>query len=194
MLIDCNRPIAAPDLVPEYSDGVKIPGNSDLSAEELSVRRSIFFDPYHAEIRKILDKFIGRKTIPILASIHSFAPFVSSNTEHRPWEISICWDRDNRLAVPFISSLQGDGFCVGENQPYGFNALSDFAIPEHGLKRGIPHILIEVRNDQIRDNSGVENWSQRLTKLFNIELANPENLQVNHFGCPIASSDQISNN
>ena len=61
LLIDCNRPIAAPDLVPEYSDGVKIPGNSDLSAEELSVRRSTFFDPYHAEISKMLDKFIGRK-------------------------------------------------------------------------------------------------------------------------------------
>ena len=187
LLIDCNRPILAPDLVPEFADGIEIPGNTDLSEKELSMRQSTFYDPYHLEIEKILDKFSAYKTIPILVSMHSFAPFLSSDRECRPWEISICWDCDNRLATPFISSLKSEGFCVGENQPYGFDELSDFTIPEHGLKRGIPHILIEVRNDQIRDEAGIENWSQRLTNLFRFELAHPENLQVKHFGSSITS-------
>ncbi len=158
------------------------------------MRQSIFYDPYHAEIMKILDKFSARKTIPMLASIHSFAPSLSSDTEHRPWEISICWDCDNRLALPFIASLKSEGFCVGENQPYGFDELSDFSIPEHGLKRGIPHILIEVRNDQIGDNTGIVNWSQRLTTLFNRELARQESLKIKHFGIPNNPSGYTFNN
>jgi len=104
-----------------------------------------------------------------------------SDDEARPWVISICWDRDGRIALPMLAALRAEGFCVGENQPYGFNPLSDYAIPEYGLKRGLPHILIELRNDQLRDEAGVTAWSDRLARNLTAALADPANQRFHHF-------------
>ena len=73
-------------------------------------------------------------------------------------------------ALPMLAALRAEGLCVGENQPYGFDPLSDFAIPEYGLKRGLPHVLVEMRNDQIRTAADVETWSARLAGLLTAAL------------------------
>ena len=170
LLIDCNRPAAAPDLVPPVADGRPVPGNQDLSPGDIAARREAFFEPYHEEIRYFLDKLETTGQVPILAAIHSFTPAMTSDDEARPWQISICWDRDGRVALPALAALREEGLCVGENQPYGFDELSDFAIPEYGLKRGLPHILVEIRNDQIRSDADVATWAARLALHFTAAL------------------------
>ena len=181
LLIDCNRPEAAPDLVPSLADGRPIPGNQRLNAEDVAARRIAFFEPYHKEIRYFLDKFETGGVVPLLASIHSFTPMMTSNDEMRPWVVSICWNRDGRVALPMLAALRTEGFCVGENQPYGFDSLSDYAIPEYGLKRGLPHILIELRNDQVHDEVGVAAWSDRLAQHLTAALADPANHRLEQF-------------
>lgn len=181
LLIDCNRPKAAPDLVPSVADGRPIPGNQGLNAEDLAGRLITFFEPYHQEIRYFLEKFETCGVVPLLAAIHSFTPTMNSNDEVRPWVVSICWNRDGRVALPMLAKLRAEGFCVGENQPYGFDPLSDYAIPEYGLKRGLPHILIELRNDQVRDEAGVTAWSVRLAQHLAAALADPANQRSQHF-------------
>ncbi len=181
LLIDCNRPEAAPDLVPPVADGRPIPGNQNLSAEDIAARRAAFFEPYHQEIRYFLDKFETGGLVPLLAAIHSFTPAMTSDDEDRPWEISICWDRDGRVALPMLAALREEGHRVGENQPYGFDPLSDFAIPEYGLGRGLPHILVELRNDQVRDAAGVAAWSARLAHHLTVALADPAAQRIEFF-------------
>jgi predicted N-formylglutamate amidohydrolase len=51
LLIDCNRPALALDLVPPVADGRPVPANQDLSDADVAARRAAFFDPYHEEIR-----------------------------------------------------------------------------------------------------------------------------------------------
>jgi len=181
LLIDCNRPAAAPDLVPPVADGSPVPGNQDLSAEEIAARRDAFFEPYHEEIRYFLDKFAAAERVPILAAIHSFTPDKSTDDAPRPWQISVCWDRDGRVAQPVLAALREEGLTVGENQPYGFDELSDFAIPEYGLKRGLPHILVEIRNDQIRDDTDVATWAERLAQHLTAALGDPAAQRIEFF-------------
>ena len=181
LLIDCNRPEGALDLVPSIADGRPVPGNQRLNAEDVAARRAAFFEPYHQEIRNFLDKFETCGIVPLLASIHSFNPTMSSKDESRPWVVSICWNRDGRVALPMLSALRAEGLCVGENQPYGFDSLSDYAIPEYGLKRGLPHVLVELRNDQVNDEVGVAAWSDRLARHLISALADPANHCLKHF-------------
>jgi predicted N-formylglutamate amidohydrolase len=181
LLIDCNRPAGAPDLVPPLADGRPVPGNQDLSEDDIAARRAAFFEPYHAEIRGALDVFAGAGRVPILAAIHSFTPAMTSDDEARPWQVSICWDRDGRIALPVLAGLRDEGLCVGENQPYSFDALSDFAIPEYGLKRGLPHILVEIRNDQIRSDVDIETWSQRLAGYLATSLGDPSAQRIEFY-------------
>jgi predicted N-formylglutamate amidohydrolase len=48
------------------------------------------------------------------------------------------------------------------NEPYRIEDDSDYTIPVHGEARGLPHVLIEIRNDLIADAAGVTCWSALL--------------------------------
>ncbi len=75
--------------------------------------------------------------------------------------------RDTRLASPVLSGLRADGdLVVGENEPYAASDLTDYAIVEHGEKRGLPHVELEVRQDLISDEAGVSAWAARLARVL----------------------------
>lgn len=59
LLIDCNRPLASPTLIPEVSDHTVVPGNAGLSAAQRQQRIDAIHAPYHARIDAELDE-IGR--------------------------------------------------------------------------------------------------------------------------------------
>jgi len=48
------------------------------------------------------------------------------------------------------------------NKPYSVDDETDWFIPSHAEARGLMHCLIEVRNDQISDDLGVNLWSNLL--------------------------------
>src|SRR5277367_673459 len=72
LVIDCNRPPAAPTSIPRISEATMIPGNEGLARDALEARRAQIFDPYHRRIDEIIDARWrdGRPTV--LVSLHSF--------------------------------------------------------------------------------------------------------------------------
>ena len=40
--------------------------------------------------------------------------------------------------------------------------ISDYTVPVHGENNGIPHALLEVRNDQLQSDAGIEFWADLL--------------------------------
>jgi predicted N-formylglutamate amidohydrolase len=58
------------------------------------------------------------------------------------------------------------GLTVGDNEPYFVSDQTDYTIPVHGERRGIPHALIEIRQDLITDQSGQRVWALRLARLL----------------------------
>ena len=50
---------------------------------------------------------------------------------------------------------------VGDNEPYS-GSLEGDTLNTHATKRGLPHALIEVRQDLISTPEGIDEWVERL--------------------------------
>jgi predicted N-formylglutamate amidohydrolase len=50
LVIDCNRPLSAPDSIPLSSGGIAIPGNQQLTRLQADARARAIFQPYHERI------------------------------------------------------------------------------------------------------------------------------------------------
>jgi predicted N-formylglutamate amidohydrolase len=55
---------------------------------------------------------------------------------------------------------------VGENEPYAVSDETDFTVVEHGEKRGIPHVELEIRQDLLGDEQGCAAVCERLAPIF----------------------------
>ena len=146
---------------PTITGGIVVPGNQDLSPAEQAARTQALFVPYHQAIRTLLDsrRKAGRRSV--VMAIHSFTPNLG---EPRPWQIGITYGRDRRLAGAMIDHLRArwPGLQIGDNQPYAVTDSGDYAMPVYGEQRGNLHVLIEMRNDGLRDEAGQAEWADLL--------------------------------
>lgn len=163
LVVDCNRPLASPELIAEQSAGISVPGNQHLSAAARSQRIETLFHPYHRAIEQLLETR-ARRTL-ILLSIHSFTPEL--NGEQRPWHIGVSYKKDERFARLVYDALQqNQGIHVGYNQPYPIEDAFDYSIPEHGDKRGLHSAMIEIRQDGIQSDADADKWAERLAVAY----------------------------
>jgi predicted N-formylglutamate amidohydrolase len=51
---------------------------------------------------------------------------------------------------------------VGDNQPYDLDPAFDYSIPFHAMRRHLPYLQIEFRQDEIAGTQGQAAWAQRL--------------------------------
>ena len=165
LLIDLNRGPEDPTLVMKLSDGSIIPGNRDADADEVARRIAQFHAPYHAAIRRELDR-IGEGAVVI--SMHSFTP--SWKNVPRIWDVGVLYDRDTRLSAPLMARLTQDGFTVGDNEPYT-GALEGDTLYTHGTLRDLPHVLIEVRQDLIAGEAQAQAFASRLKPILDAALS-----------------------
>ncbi len=156
LLIDPNRGEDDPTLVMRLSDGAIVPGNAGVDAVERRRRIADFHRPYHAAIAAELDGMEAAGVVPAIVSLHSFTPVWKGVP--RPWEVAVLWDLDPRLSVDLIATLRAAGdLTVGDNQPMtGRSKATRFY--RHGTRRGLPHTLIEVRQDLIATDEGADAW------------------------------------
>lgn len=163
LVIDCNRPLTAPDSIPAQSGGISIPGNQQLTAEQAEARADAIFRPYHARIAGLL---AGRPRY-VLISMHTFTPELFG--VRRPFHTGVLYERDARLAASLLELLrQEPGLVVGDNEPYRASAATDYAIIEYGERRGVPYVELEVRQDLVADEAGQLLWAERFARLLRI--------------------------
>lgn len=165
LIIDCNRPLDAPDLIPDLSETTVIPGNRDLGEEARAYRVALAYDPFHSAIEGVVAErlAIGRETR--LVSIHSFTPVYKGVA--RPWEIGIIHDDDRRLAAPLIAKLRSHAtITVGVNEPYSPADRVYFTLERHARSRGLPCAMIEIRNDEIPAEAGQKKWAELLAGIL----------------------------
>jgi predicted N-formylglutamate amidohydrolase len=165
LVIDCNRQPGLDSSIPTVSELTPIPGNENLSPGGREARRREIFLPYHRSIEGLLEqrRTDGQRTV--LAAMHSFTPVFKGVA--RAVEIGILYNRHAGLAHIMLDLLRGEGdLNVGDNQPYAVGDLSDYTVPVHGEKRGLPHVEIEIRQDLIADPAGQAAWAARLARLL----------------------------
>lgn len=157
LVVDCNRHPTDPTLMAATSDGTAIPGNAGLSVAAREERLAAIYRPYHDAVAAWLAD--GTRA---LLSIHSCTPVM--NGRARPWHIGVCWEDDRRLAGPALDALAGRGdLLVGDNEPYALDPREDFTVPWHAMRRGLPHIQVEFRQDLVADATGAARWADILT-------------------------------
>lgn len=165
LVIDCNRPLDAPDLVPPVSETTAIPGNTGLSEKQRAARIDLAWRPFHDTIARLIDERLARGQETRLVSVHSFTPVYKGKS--RPWHIGIIHDDDRRLAAPLVSALQRlAGVTVGVNQPYSPTDRVYFTLERHARSRGLACAMIEIRNDEISGETGQRKWADLLTGIF----------------------------
>jgi predicted N-formylglutamate amidohydrolase len=166
LVIDCNRPLEAASSIPERSEDTVIPGNLGLSPAEREARRDALFWPFHAAVSAHLDAHVERRCV---IGVHSFTPRYRG--VDRPWEAGFLYAGAQRLAAPFLEGLRAQGFTVGDNEPYRIDPAEDYTVPVHGEARGLPALLIEIRQDLIATGADAEAWADRLAPLVREAVA-----------------------
>jgi predicted N-formylglutamate amidohydrolase len=164
LVIDCNRPLDAPDLIAAVSETTAIPGNALLTDEERRRRIAFVHAPYHAAIEAIVDARLDAATPTALVAVHSFNPVYRG--VKRPWDIGILFDRDRTLADPLIGALKAEGLRVGVNEPYSPADRVYYTLTRHAESRGLAAVMIEIRNDLIGDAESESRWGTRLARVL----------------------------
>ena len=166
LVIDCNRPPGAPSSSPLRSEDTDIPGNAGLTAAEVAFRQREYFEPFRA----LVAAKIAARRPAMLVGVHSFTPIFRGVA--RPWHAGVLYAQARTLGERLVAGLRVDpALVVGANEPYRIEAEEDFTVPVHGDAKGIPAVLLEVRQDLLADEAGAEAWADRLAPLLGAAVA-----------------------
>ncbi|MEC9462289.1 MAG: N-formylglutamate amidohydrolase [Pseudomonadota bacterium] len=169
LVIDCNRPLAAPSVIPEISETTEIPANIGITKAERAQRIETLFAPYAEAVARRLDRLQQEGRRPIVVGVHSFTPVYLG--KRRPWHAGILYGEATGFGRTLIRQLQKEAaLTIGDNEPYHIHRDEDYTVPVHADARGLPGALIEVRHDLIDTLSGVGAWGDRLTRCLEATL------------------------
>ncbi|MCZ8133120.1 MAG: N-formylglutamate amidohydrolase [Steroidobacteraceae bacterium] len=172
LVVDCNRRLDDPTCFAAVSDGQRVPGNEDLGDVERRARAAACHEPYHDAIERHLGRLRGGGIVPAVVAVHSFTPVYGAQA--RPWNVGILWDKDPRLPVPLLERLRREpGLVVGDNEPYSGRHPADYTIDRHAERPGLPHVCLEVRQDQLLTPAGIARWAEVLGRALADVLALP---------------------
>ncbi len=184
LIIDCNRPLDAPDLIVAQSGSLAVPGNR-IGEKERALRIATIHEPFHAALGRLIENRLAASQPTALVSIHSFTPVL--NGLSRPWNVGIIFGRDRRLADPLISGLKDDGtLVVGVNEPYSPADRIFYTHERHAEPHGLPCAMIEIRSDLIDDPASQRAMAVRLSRLLKDALAALADMREDTFRARLA--------
>jgi predicted N-formylglutamate amidohydrolase len=184
LLIDPNRGEDDPTLVMRISDGAIVPGNARIDAAEISRRIEAYWRPYRRACAGLIDQAQAANLIPALVGVHSFTPCMQGVS--RPWQVGVLWDRDDRLAAPLIKALRAENLgaeklVVGDNEPYDGALIGD-SMYEFSTQRGLPGVLIEIRQDLLATQEKCDAWAELLARILPPILLREDLMREEFFG------------
>lgn len=168
---DCNRPPESDGAMPVTSEIYDIPGNRRMAAEERQARIDEIYMPFASGLCDLLRRRREEGRSSVLVTVHSFTPVYFGR--YRTVEIGILHDSDSRLADRMLAaaSRSDSAYIVRRNEPYGPADGVTHTLVQHGVKNDLANVMIEVRNDLIKTESGARVVADFLTRLLSESLA-----------------------
>ena len=146
LVYDCNRPPTSEAAMPVRSEIVDIPGNKGLTADERAGRVAAYYTPF----RDCLAEVMASRAAPVLVTVHSFTPVFHGKP--RKVEIGVLHDEDSRLADALLAHPEAhQPYVTLRNEPYGPQDGVTHTLRTHAIGQGHLNVMLEVRNDLIRD-------------------------------------------
>lgn len=150
LVYDCNRPPESPAAMPERSEVFDVPGNAGLDQAARDARTEALYLPFREKLSRLVKERTDEGRAPVIVTMHSFTPVYFGKP--RAVEIGILHDADTRLADAMLAEAgTGRLYDIRRNEPYGPEDGVTHTLKEHGLSNGLANVMIEVRNDLIRD-------------------------------------------
>lgn len=168
LVIDCNRPRHVPGLAPAISDGSAIRFNQGLDHDALEARWQAIHQPFHRAVAGL----IGGRGRPALLAVHSFTRQLRGQAP-RPMAVGLIAREDRTFKTRLrdaMTAMRSD-LNIVLDAPYQIEDSSDYTIPTHGEGRGLPHLLLEIRNDLIADAAGIDRMADLLAAALATTLA-----------------------
>jgi predicted N-formylglutamate amidohydrolase len=179
LVIDCNRDPQVASSIPSVGESTPIPGNANLSEQEIAARRAEIFEPYHAHVRALLDERLAAGRATILVAQHSMTDRFKG--VRRNMHAAVLYNRDRRFAGLVLETLRRESaLIIADNEPYFVSDETDYTIPRHGEARALPHVEIEIRQDLLSDTAGQGEWARRITRA--LQAAESRFEALNHAG------------
>lgn len=169
LVYDCNRPPEAPSAMPAQVERIAVPGNADLDTEARAMRTRLVYEPFHKAVADALAGAPGAA----LVTVHSFTP--DWNGLPRPVQIGFLHDADATLARAMLAAAQVERWDTRLNEPYSAADGVTHTLSRHGTGR--LNVMIEVRNDLLRDAAAVEAMADHLAASLTAALAALEETQ-----------------
>lgn len=146
LVYDCNRPPESASAMPARTERIEVPGNRGLDAAARVERTERVYSPFCAAIEGVVDARCAAGRATALITVHSFTP--TWFDVPRETEIGILHDSDTRLADLMLARAGTlPHRAIMRNDPYGPEDGVTHSLRLHGLARGLPNVMIEVRND-----------------------------------------------
>lgn len=164
LVYDINRPPEAEGAMPVRSEIVDIPGNANLTPAQKAERVETVYRPFC----KAVDRLLSARPRAVV-TVHSFTPVYHGTT--RETEIGILHDSDNRLADIMLAQPTEEDRRVDRNKPYGPEDGVTHSLKLHGISRGLPNVMIEVRNDLLTTLEDVQAIATELLAMLRPALA-----------------------
>jgi predicted N-formylglutamate amidohydrolase len=165
LVVDCNRDPMLPDAITTFSEDTAIPGNIGLDERDRGRRLAEVWTPFHDAVDRLVSDRIVERRPTALVTVHSFTPVYRGVS--RPWHVGIISTDERELAEGALDALRRDpALIVGDNEPYSAKDNVDYTIRRHGRDRGLPHVMIEIRNDIVGDKGGRRHWAEKLASIL----------------------------
>lgn len=178
LVYDLNRPPQAPGAMAARSEVFDIPGNRDLSATERQRRTRDLYLPFHARLRALIADRLAAGLPVALATVHSFTPVWFG--QPRQVELGLIHDADDRLAVAMLRHAQARTDLTARlNDPYSAADGVAHTLALHATPMGLPHVMIEVRNDLIATPEAQQAMAARLAPCLTAALS-----EITEVTCP----------
>lgn len=170
LVCDCNRRPDVPSFAPEISEDTVVPGNLGLSPEAREARALAIFEPFHRAVCALVEERLQRHGRIAFVTIHSFTPVFLG--VRRELEVGLLFNRDRTLADAVGGRLrQWNDIRVVDNEPYRMDDDSDYTVPVHAERRGLPYLELEIRNDLLPTAEDRRLWADRLAGALRPALA-----------------------
>lgn len=154
LIQDLNRPPHSASAMPERSELYLVPGNRDLPAAERLRRTREIYIPFHARVAAELAQRLARGEVPAFVTVHSFTPVYFG--QPRSVEIGFIHDGDPSLAESVLDRARvTTGHRCELNAPYSAADGVAHTLRLHATPYGLRHVMIEVRNDLLADDTAV---------------------------------------
>jgi predicted N-formylglutamate amidohydrolase len=165
LVYDCNRPPERADAMPERSEVFEIPGNRELSPSARMARIREIAEPFATTLAEVVEERIAAVAPPALVTIHSFTPVWFG--ERREVELGLLHDADSRLVDAMLpEATRLTGLRAARNEPYGPADGVTHTLAAHALPRGLPNVMVEIRNDLIATPEDVTRVAEGLSALI----------------------------